>query len=198
VLDALQLADRVLDRPVRTYSKGMRQKVAIAQAVQHDPDLLLLDEPSEGLDPLVQHDFTNLLRERRDAGRTIFFSSHTLSEVQALCDHVAIVRAGLLVANATYDELTTQHPRVVTLTNLVDPEGSIARLGAGWTIAGHDGDDVVLHVTVDPHTAVEQLATLRFDDVSIATASLEDVFLSYYAADDGERTAATTTSEGGS
>ena len=77
-LDALALSAADLARQVRGYSRGMRQKVAIVQALQHDPELLVLDEPSEGLDPLVQEGLFALLRGRRDAGRTVFLSSHVL------------------------------------------------------------------------------------------------------------------------
>ena len=83
---------------MRTYSRGMRQKVGIIQAFQHDPELAILDEPSEGLDPLMQRAFYDILDERRAAGRTIFFSSHVLSEVERVCDRVAIIRHGRLAA----------------------------------------------------------------------------------------------------
>src|SRR6476660_3461859 len=102
--DRLELSARTLDRPVRDYSRGMRQKVGIIQALQHDPELAILDEPTEGLDPLMQRAFYDLLDERRKAGRTIFFSSHILSEVERLCDRVAIVRAGQVVALADLSE----------------------------------------------------------------------------------------------
>src|SRR5205085_787449 len=83
-----------LRRPVRDYSRGMRQKIGIIQALQHDPELAILDEPTEGLDPLMQRAFYRILDDLRAAGRTIFFSSHVLSEVERVCDRVAIVRRG--------------------------------------------------------------------------------------------------------
>jgi ABC-2 type transport system ATP-binding protein len=98
LLDRLELSARTLQRPVRDYSRGMRQKIGIIQALQHDPELAILDEPTEGLDPLMQRAFYAILDDLRDAGRTIFFSSHVLSEVERVCDRVAIVRRGRLVA----------------------------------------------------------------------------------------------------
>ena len=97
ICERLELTDRVLRRPIRDYSRGMRQKVGIVQALQHDPEVAILDEPSEGLDPLMQRAFYEVLEEVRAAGRTVFFSSHVLSEVERVCDRVAIVRAGRLV-----------------------------------------------------------------------------------------------------
>ena len=96
--DRLEMSEATLRRQVRDYSRGMRQKMGIIQSLQHDPELAILDEPSEGLDPLMQRAFYAILDDLRAAGRTIFFSSHVLSEVERLCDRVAIVRRGRLVA----------------------------------------------------------------------------------------------------
>ena len=97
LLDRLELSARTLRRPVRDYSRGMRQKIGIIQALQHDPELAILDEPTEGLDPLMQRAFYGILDDLRAAGRTIFFSSHVLSEVERVCDRVAIVDHGNFV-----------------------------------------------------------------------------------------------------
>ena len=98
LVERMELSARDLRRQIRDYSRGMRQKVGIIQAFQHDPELAILDEPTEGLDPLMQRSFYEILEDRRRAGRTIFFSSHILSEVERVCDRVAIVRQGELVA----------------------------------------------------------------------------------------------------
>ncbi len=92
------------DKLLKTYSKGMLQRAGIAQALLHDPDLLILDEPFTGLDPLARAYFRDMLRELRDAGKTIFFSSHELSVTETVCDHVAIVKEGKVVLQgATHD-----------------------------------------------------------------------------------------------
>jgi ABC-2 type transport system ATP-binding protein len=98
LVERLELSARDLGRPIRDYSRGMRQKIGIVQALQHDPELAILDEPSEGLDPLMQRAFYAILDQRRAAGRTVFFSSHVLLEVERVCDRVAIIRTGRLVA----------------------------------------------------------------------------------------------------
>ena len=90
----LELTARTLGRKVRDYSRGMRQKIGIVQALQHDPELAILDEPTEGLDPLMQRAFYDILDQLKADGRTIFFSSHVLSEVERVCDRVAIIRRG--------------------------------------------------------------------------------------------------------
>jgi ABC-2 type transport system ATP-binding protein len=93
------------DVRVRAMSRGMRQKLGVILALAHEPRLLVLDEPTGGLDPLMQDELTRLLRERAEAGCTVFFSSHTLSEVEATCDRVAIVRRGRIVADETIEVL---------------------------------------------------------------------------------------------
>src|SRR5205085_12169206 len=92
--ERLELSRRTLRRPVRDFSRGMRQKIGIIQALQHDPELAILDEPTEGLDPLMQRAFYRILDDLRPAGRRIFFSSDVLSEVGRVRDRVAIVRRG--------------------------------------------------------------------------------------------------------
>ncbi|MEJ7804118.1 MAG: ATP-binding cassette domain-containing protein, partial [Candidatus Limnocylindria bacterium] len=111
----LELSASVLKRKVRDYSRGMRQKIGVVQALQHDPELAILDEPTEGLDPLMQQAFYRILDELRREGRTVFFSSHVLSEVERLCDRVAIIRAGRLMAIHDVDELLARRRRRVTL-----------------------------------------------------------------------------------
>jgi ABC-2 type transport system ATP-binding protein len=100
---------------VRDYSKGTRQKLAIVQALQHDPELLILDEPTDGLDPLMQHAFHQLLKEWQAAGHTVFFSSHVLSEVEQVCDRVAIIRQGQLVTVEAIETLLARRRRYVQL-----------------------------------------------------------------------------------
>src|SRR6185312_13317107 len=121
LVDRLELSARTLGRPVRDYSRGMRQKIGIIQALQHDPELAILDEPTEGLDPLMQRAFYGILEDLRSAGRTIFFSSHVLSEVERVCDRVAIVRRGRLVALEDVARLLERRKRNVELRVAGDP-----------------------------------------------------------------------------
>jgi len=113
--ERLQLSPSVLKRKVRDYSRGMRQKIGVVQALQHDPELAILDEPTEGLDPLMQHSFYGLLTDLRREGRAVFFSSHILSEVERVCDRVAIIRAGRLMAVHDVGELLSRRRRKVSL-----------------------------------------------------------------------------------
>ena len=179
--EALRLADADLDRPVRTYSRGMRQKLAIVQAVQHDPRLLVLDEPTEGLDPLVQDGFFGFLRDRREAGTTVFFSSHILSEVEALCDRVAIIREGRIVDEGRVDDLRGRRPKRVTVA-LRDPSTSVAIPGA--TVRERSGGTVTLDYLGEAQVLLDALSRLAVEDVRIEEPGLDEIFLSYYHSDD--------------
>jgi ABC-2 type transport system ATP-binding protein len=177
VCAALQLSDEDLARPVKGYSRGMRQKLAIVQALQSAPELLVLDEPTEGLDPLVQEGFFGLLQEQRAEGRTVFFSSHVLSEVEALCDRVAIIRSGRVVEIGTVAQLRGARPRRVTL-ELADPGAHVEIAGA--EVVRREGGAVVLAYRGDPQALVRALAALELRDARIEDPGLDEVFRGYY------------------
>ena len=173
----LRMDDVDLARPVRTYSKGMRQKIGVLQAVQHDPTLLILDEPGEGLDPLVLAGLVELLRDRRDAGRSILFSSHVLAEVAALCDRVTMIRNGRIIGEGTIAELSDQQARTV-IVQLADADAAVDL--PGCTLVDRTGSRVTLthHGEVRPLLAA--LAALDLHDVRIEEVSLDKVFMDYY------------------
>lgn len=175
-MDAADLA-----RPVRTYSKGMRQKLGVLQAVQHDPQLLILDEPGEGLDPLVLAGLVELLRDRRDAGRSILFSSHVLAEVAALCDRVTMIRDGRIVGEGTIAELSNQQARTVVV-QLADADAAVDL--PGCTLVDRTGGRVTLTHHGDVQPLIAALAGLALRDVRIEEVSLDQVFMDYYRDED--------------
>jgi ABC-2 type transport system ATP-binding protein len=189
--DRLELTPRTLARPIRDYSRGMRQKIGIVQALQHDPELAILDEPSEGLDPLMQRAFYSILDEVRASGRAVFFSSHVLSEVERVCDRVAIVRAGRLVALEDVATLVAQRRRGVT-ARLAGPAPDLTGV-PGVTEVAVAGDILTCALSGDPGPFLEALRGVALADLVIEPASLEDAFLELYAgeaADEAEHEAA--------
>ncbi len=173
----LRMDDAALARPVRTYSKGMRQKLGVIQALQHDPRLLILDEPGEGLDPLVLSGLVSLLRERRDAGTAILFSSHVLAEVEALCDEVTMIRGGRIVGSGAIGELAARRARHVII-DVADPSLEIALDGAELIDRTDRRRTFSHHGPIQPLLAA--LAELPVEDVRIQEASLDEVFMEYY------------------
>jgi len=186
LVDRLELGD-ALRRPVRDYSRGMRQKLGIIQALQHDPELAILDEPSEGLDPLMQRAFYEILEELKAAGRTIFFSSHVLSEVERICDRVAIVRRGRLVALEDVASLLARRKRNVELR--FDGEPPMLDFVPGVTDVHVTGDRLTCRLEGDVAPFLAAIAFARIHDLTIEPARLEDAFLEFYA-DDADPAAA--------
>ncbi len=178
LLDRLELDAATLKRPVREYSRGMRQKLGIVQALQHDPELAILDEPSEGLDPLMQRSFYGILDDLRAAGRTIFFSSHVLSEVERVCDRVAIVRHGRLVALEDVAALIARRKRNVELR--VTGAAPILHAVPGVSDVHVDGDRITCRLEGDVGPFLAALRDYDVRDLTIEPSRLEEAFLEFY------------------
>jgi ABC-2 type transport system ATP-binding protein len=179
LLDRLGLDAVTLRRAVRTYSDGMRQKLGIVQALQCRPRLVLLDEPTKGLDPLVQQTFYEVVSDLRRRGTTVFVSSHVLSEVQRLCDRVAMLRAGRLVFAGDVADLRRAERRRVTaaFSADVDPQ-TLAHFGAPVTSTPRE---IVLLVAQEELPAlVARLGMLPLADLVVEAPSLEEAFLERY------------------
>ncbi|MEJ7748186.1 MAG: ABC transporter ATP-binding protein [Candidatus Limnocylindrales bacterium] len=179
LLERLELSLATLRRPVRDYSRGMRQKVGIIQALQHDPPLAILDEPSEGLDPLMQRAFYEILDERRAAGRTIFFSSHVLSEVERVCDRVAIVRAGRLVTVEDVQSLLARRKRDVELRTS-GPLPDLTSVPGVSDVQGTTDGRLSCRLEGDVGPFLLAISASTVTDLTIQPASLEDAFLELY------------------
>ena len=162
-------------RKVEELSFGNRKKTAIVCALQHEPDLLILDEPTGGLDPLMQREFFKILRERNDEGVTIFLSSHILSEIQRSCDHAAIIREGRIIASGSVEELSRTGAKRVSIHGQAD-FGALA--GVRDLRASPEGADFLY--SGDMQTLLRVMAGGNIQDISITEPDLEEVFLHYY------------------
>jgi ABC-2 type transport system ATP-binding protein len=179
LLDRFELDPR---KRSRTYSKGNRQKVALIAALASDVELLILDEPTSGLDPLMEAVFRECIAEERARGRTVLLSSHILSEVEALCDRVSIIRRGRTVESGTLAEL-----RHLTRTTIA-AEVAVAPLGLPGIKGVHDleiqGHKV--RFTVDPEAldgAMRELAGAGLASLTSQPPSLEELFMRHYESD---------------
>ncbi|GAA2263837.1 ABC transporter ATP-binding protein [Streptomyces amakusaensis] len=170
----------------RAYSKGNRQKVALVAAFASDAELLVLDEPTSGLDPLMEGVFQSCVAQQRDRGRTVLLSSHLLSEVEALCDRVSIIRAGRTVETGSLAELRHLTRTSVT-AELAGPPNGLARLPGvhGLDVRGHR---VRLQVDTDKFDAVLRALTASGVRSLISTPpTLEELFLRHYTDEAGAR-----------
>lgn len=185
VATALDLDPHDLARPIGALSRGTRQKINIVQGLQHRPGLLVLDEPTEGLDPLGKRALFVLLQAARERGATIFFSSHVLSEVEELCDRVALIRRGRLIAVDRINDLRRHLQRRVTLQlDESAPADVQQRLASLPTVTNlQHADDRWRFAITELQPLLSLLATLPVHDLAIEPPSLADVFLQYYQSD---------------
>lgn len=170
-----------LGRRLGTLSKGNRQKIGVTLALMHRPGVLILDEPTDGLDPLVQETVLGLLREARSEGRTVFLSSHVLSEVDRVADRVGLIRAGSLTRVERLDDLRAQLPQRLEVTFAAEPPAGVRTLpglsdvhAAGTTLRGLWRGDLNL--------LLRALSAEKLVSLSLTPSSLEDAFLEEYRA----------------
>jgi len=166
-------------RRMKEYSRGNRQKVGIVAAFMAQPDLLVLDEPTSGLDPLVQQTVLELVSEAREAGRTVFFSSHILPEVQAVCDRVGIIRDGRLIKTERVETLMRQQFKRLHLT-LREPPSAETFAIAGVSEQKREGSTVILEVRRNLEQVMAAAAPLGIVEIETLPVTLEEIFLAYY------------------
>lgn len=184
--ELLETFDPPLERPVREYSAGNRRMLGIVQTFMHDPDLVVLDEPTTGLDPLKQERFLEFLEEERSRGTTVFFSSHVLGEVQRVCDRVGILRDGRLVTLEEIDSLLQRGGKRVSLRfdREVDPDSFVTGEMIDVEVIG---SSVQFTFTGEYNGLIDRIGDFDIEDVDIGNPALEDVFMHHYG--DVEETA---------
>ncbi|QTA38069.1 ABC transporter ATP-binding protein [Thermosipho ferrireducens] len=174
----IELAERFslnLEQKIDELSLGNKKKVAIIQSLIHKPKLLIYDEPTNGLDPLIQNIFFDLIKEENKDGVTVFFSSHILSEVQKLCFKVAVIRDGQIVSVENIDDLTTRQYKKVKLSGDVD----ITSL-SGVSNIKRENNSVSFIYSGNINHLINFLSKKDVKDVSINDPSLEEIFMKYY------------------
>ena len=198
--DPVELMERTgiadaADRKAGSYSTGMAQRLALAMALVDDPDLLVLDEPTTGLDPAGAREMRELVREEADRGATVFFSSHILGQVEAVCDRVGILRDGEMVAVDSIEGLRAAAGGGDTLVVTVDAasEDDLAAVRALPGVTGAETDGGTVRVGLDGAAKTDVIAAIEdagveIHDFETETASLEDLFVAY--TEDGEEAAA--------
>jgi ABC-2 type transport system ATP-binding protein len=180
LLDRLQFSTRDLRRRVREYSTGMKRKLGLVQAFQHDPPLLILDEPTDGLDPAMQDVVHNLFDEARQRGRTVFMSSHVLPEVERACDRIALLRRGHLVLVSSVEDVRRLSARRIIVRFSED----VAAPDGGWP----DGCKPIeitarawmLNVSGAAGPLMARVGSRPIADIDVREARLEDVLRRYY------------------
>ncbi|HXG75852.1 MAG TPA: ABC transporter ATP-binding protein [Gaiellaceae bacterium] len=181
ITDLAERLDLPLGRRIGDLSRGNKQKVGVVAAFMHDPEVLILDEPTSGLDPLRQHDVLDLVRERAAAGRTVFFSSHDLDQVERVAERVGIVRAGRLVAVEAIAALRDRALRRVEV-RLAGPVADLERLRTVPGVRELSLADGILRCSVagSMDALVKELAKLPVQTLTSEAPELEEIFRSFY------------------
>ena len=185
--DLVARFDVEMKRPLKGYSKGMRQKIGIVLAFMCDPEVLILDEPSSGLDPLVQKTFNEFLLEEQARGKTIFMSSHILSEVEKVCHRVAVIRQGELVTVEAIEALRQKAGQRVTVEfgDSTTPE-DLERIPGVSDVTRGNGS-YHLHVSGSMDALIKALSRHEVNRLLVEEAPLEEVFLKFYEGSEIER-----------
>ncbi len=171
--------DIKLDRKMKEYSRGMRQKVAIIQAFMNNPDLIVMDEPTSGLDPLVQQNFMDMLREEAGHGTTIFMSSHVLSEVEKVCNRVAIIKEGRIQTEEKIEDLQKKSGSVLQVKFADDVNPEVFRLPGVANPVRQNGH-IRMTVTGNMESVLAEVSKHKVADINIHPMTLEEIFMHYY------------------
>lgn len=182
--ERFELSKSDLGRQVRYYSRGMKQKLGLIQAFQHEPELIMLDEPTEGLDPVMQERFLGLVREHRNRGGTVFMSSHILSEVQDASDRVGVIKKGRLVKVGPASDLTGARVRHCTLAlRLPARAGFLDVAGVENMTTNPEGTQLRFDFRGDMEPLIDRLAGAGVSEFLVEPESLTEAFFDIY----GER-----------
>ena len=180
-----ELSERLnldLTRKIEDLSLGNKKKVGIVSAIMTSPKLIIMDEPTSGLDPLIQQAFYDILKEENSRGATVFFSSHVLSEVQKLCDRVAILKEGQLIGIQSIKELRESGYKKVTLSaKKAIPRDFFNLSGIANYAETADKTSVSFMYNGNITAIIDKLHLLHLDDVLLEEPSLEEIFMHYYA-----------------
>ena len=178
LLERLNLPQSALQRKVKGYSSGMAKKLALVQTMQHDPELLIMDEPTEALDPLVRQVLFEVIRESQQRGTTVFMSSHVLPDVQEVCGRVALIRDGRIVETGSVDSLREGKARTMDVEFRTPPVGGLSVPGV--EVVSQEGAYWRLAVSGDLNAVIRELARHDLVDMTYERLSLENLFLGFY------------------
>jgi len=176
----IEMFDLDVSKRIKSYSHGTKQKLAVVQAFMHDPELLILDEPTVGLDPLMQQRFYELVLEMKNRGKTIFLSSHILPEVEKVCERVAILKEGRLVATHQIADIKKLRLKSIEITFQQDVDESVFRLN-GVRKVEKDGNTFRLWVDANINGILRAISEHPVENMSFQDASLENIFMEYYS-----------------
>ena len=184
LLDQLEMPEQVLKRKLHTYSSGMAKKIALIQAIQHKPDVMIFDEPTEALDPIARKTLFTFMNQLKHEGSTILMSSHILPDVQEICETISLIKNGHIESEGSVDQLRFGKSRNMTVEFNKLPSSDPAI--SGVTVVSKDGNTWEFNILHNLQGMLKYLVTQDIVDLEYQQLSLENLFLSAYEAHDGE------------
>ena len=178
-----KILDVDINKKMSELSLGNKKKVAIVQALIHRPKLLILDEPTNGLDPLIQKKLFELLEEARENGTTVFLSSHNLVEVENLCDRVAVIKDGKIIDTIVIEKLSKKLGLKVVIKSNEINEYKIKEING--QVISKEKDEFIFHYNNGVDTLIKELSKYKIEKLLISEQTLEDTFMNYYEGKDG-------------
>ena len=179
-----KILDVDINKKMSELSLGNKKKVAIVQALIHRPKLLILDEPTNGLDPLIQKKLFELLEEARENGTTVFLSSHNLVEVENLCDRVAVIKDGKIIDTIVIEKLSKKLGLKVVIKSNEINEYKIKEING--QVISKEKDEFIFHYNNGVDTLIKELSKYKIEKLLISEQTLEDTFMNYYEGKDGK------------
>lgn len=177
------------DKKVKTFSKGMQQRLCLAQAVIHNPDLIFLDEPTDGIDPVGRKEIRDFLLELKNQGKTIFLNSHILSEVELICDSVAIINKGVLVKKGLVSDLTANYDEYVIKTGNDLREVNYSGFASGFNITLKNNSELVLQKSEleDLNRLIDEMRkqNILIKEISPVRKTLEEIYITALGENEG-------------
>jgi ABC-2 type transport system ATP-binding protein len=180
LIESFQLSQTDLDKKIKYYSRGMKQKLAIIQSMQEEPDVLIMDEPSEGLDPLNKNVLYEYLLKFKNQGKTIFFSSHNLSEVEKISDHVGLVKNGRFIAHESITDLKKKMVRRMEVEFIEDIDINDFNFSTIKHIE-KTGRKLLFQIRGDLNPLIQTLSKYQIKNLIFPEPSLEDMFMTFYS-----------------
>ncbi|MFC0190098.1 ATP-binding cassette domain-containing protein [Fictibacillus aquaticus] len=179
IAEMAEIMDLDLNKKIDDLSYGNRKKVGIVQGLLHEPKLIILDEPTGGLDPLMQQKFFELLKEENRKGATILFSSHILSEVQKMCDRVAIIKEGRIIAVEKISTLKENNHKKIRIETKIPVDAAIFEF-TGVTNVEQDENTISFLYSGDINVIMQKLAGIELANLWVEEPDLEEIFMHYY------------------
>ena len=173
-----KILDVDINKKMSELSLGNKKKVAIVQALIHNPKLLILDEPTNGLDPLIQKKLFELLEEAKKKGTTVFLSSHNLVEVENLCDRVAVIKEGRIIDTIVIEKLVKKSGLKIVVKSKEINEGKVKEIEG--QVVSKENNEIIFHYNKDIDTLVKQLSKYKVEKLLISEQTLEETFMNYY------------------